>query len=148
MPETSRLTFGYYTSGRGYGNILGPEIADLRNFLLQVGKSSQVEIFAWFSTQGGSIAWQNNAVRIKLEGKLSSIEEGLNRIVEQEGVPSFVDRPTLPMALHYLPRILTRNVRDVQGTLTTSNAYEIVNGLYVLRNVKTTVASDNTLVTT
>ncbi|HIG98857.1 TPA: hypothetical protein HA231_05550, partial [Candidatus Woesearchaeota archaeon] len=95
MVELSRLTFGYYTAGRAYGNILGPEIVGLRDFLLQVGQSSQIKIAAWYSTQGGSAVWKNHAVRIRLEGQLSSLETGLNQIIEREDVPTFVDRPEL-----------------------------------------------------
>lgn len=147
MDELSRLTFGYHTAGRAYGNILGPEIVGLRDFLLQVGQSSQIKVAAWYSTQGGSVAWQVPAVRIMLEGKLNSIENGLNRIVEREGVPTFVDKPVLPMSLHHLPRFFTPNVHDVLDTPTTSDAYEIAKALYNQQRIKTSVQADNTLVT-
>lgn len=143
MAELSRLTFGYYITGRAYGNILGPEIVGLRDFLLQVGQLSQIKIAAWHSTQGGSV-WKNEAVRIRLEGELNSIEDGLSRIVGLEGVPTFVDRPVLGGILPY--SLFGKVAKPRPDTPTTPDAYEMVKGVYRTKGVRTSIESDNTLV--
>ena len=147
MAELSRLTFGYYLdSTNKYGNLLEPGIGDLRDFLLQVKQTSGIEIATWYSQQGGSQVWKHSAIRIRLEGKLNSVGDGLNRIVEREGVPSFVDKPVLPHGLHHLPLFLIRRVDDEPGTPTTSDAYKLAIGVYNQKNIRTTVEADNTLV--
>lgn len=144
MDELSKLTVGYHTAGRGYDDILGPEIAGLSDFLLQVGQSSQIKIAAWFSTQGGSAVCKYPAVRIMLEGRLSSLETGLNQIIEHEGVPTFVDRPELIGILPY--SLFGRFVKPSPDSPTTPDAYQMVKGMYRREGVGTSIQNDNTLV--
>ena len=147
MAELSRLTFGYYlNSTNGYGNLLNPKIGSLRDFLLQVKQTSGIEIAAWYSRQGGSQVWTHSAIRIRLEGKLNSVGDGLNQIVEREGVPTFVDKPELPLHLHHLPLFLVQRVDDAPRTPTTSDAYKLAIGVYNQKNIRTAVEADNTLV--
>ena len=147
MAELSRLTFGYHlNSANGYRNFLNPEVGELRDFLLQIKQTRRVEIDAWYSRQGGSEVWKRSAIRIRLEGELNSVGAGLNRIVEREGVPGFVDKPVLPHGLHHLPPFLIRRVDDAPETPTTSDAYKLVIDIYNEKKVGTTVEADNTLV--
>lgn len=142
---TSRLTFGYHLRGTGSGDLLGPQIVDLRDFLKRMENTPQIGVAAWFSTHHYS-ASSSPALRIRLEGPLDSLEQVLNQVIEHEGVPTFVDKPRSKgkMGWPYLDPWLAR-FNLAPDTPTTPDAYKMAQGMYKQIGARVMSLDDNTL---
>lgn len=162
MPQSeSRLTLGYHLTGNhaDLADILSPNVAAMSSFLREISAAdgTAVSMYAGVHPTPPSF-FSYRSVRIQVSGQLVSIRSTLDKIVQREGVPDFVDKPQprypeydgivggLLYGLFGLTPVFLKLNGQSQKTPTTLDAYDSVKEIYVGNKVKTKSLTDNTLV--
>jgi hypothetical protein len=137
----SKITFGYHIDNV---SILDKSSCDniekMLDILRDIKKVEGVGLKAWNSIHAGLFP----AFRIQIAADYGTLKSVLEKIVESQGMPAFVDQPSaIPRLSKFIIGKLGSKV--YKNMPTTHDAYDLMKAKYAEKNVRLTHLADDTL---
>jgi len=129
----SRINFGYLL-GRGFDHF-GKDKDSLDRDINRLRTQALADFKANIGIYQPSLAYTAQALKISLDGEYNDLEKDLLNVIEQQGLPKFVALPSSRFDVPFVDHILAKRFPDTK-TLTTSDAYELIKGIYRERKAR------------